>query len=205
MEEAGPSSRGQKRRDDGKRSLQEIALPFINRDGNKATCRIEENSGCTYAQTTMDVGNFIRHFRTKHTDAAKNLGLLKTSDASVKKPRVTPKRPIAIDIPLYMDSIIKLVTYHQLPLCFVEWDGMKQLIDPISSALGVTVNRSNIKMTTHSVADRIRIALTEEMRNKLISLKIDSASRFNRHVLGINVQYFLEGKIAIRTLGKCYL
>lgn len=204
MEEAGPSSKkGQQRRDDNKRPLQEIALSFIHREGNKGICRIEESSGCTYVQMTMDVGNFIRHFRTKHTDAANKCGLLKETDASAKKPRLVSKRSIAIDTPLYMDSIVKLLTYHQLPLCFVEWEGMKQLMDPISAALGVTVNRNNVKTITHSVTDQIRKALSDELKNRLISLKVDSASRFNRHVLGINVQYFLDSKIVIRTLGEC--
>ncbi|XP_062537788.1 uncharacterized protein LOC134206110 [Armigeres subalbatus] len=49
-------------------------------------------------------------------------------------------------------------------------------------------------------ADKIRQAMKEEMSKKLISLKIDSASRHNRSVLGINVQYCLSDVVVIRTL-----
>ncbi|XP_055634646.1 uncharacterized protein LOC129774722 [Toxorhynchites rutilus septentrionalis] len=199
MEGPGPG-KGKRRRGDGK-TLQEIALSFIQRDGVSGICRIAENDQCSYVQETLDVGNFIRHFRTQHTDAAVKCGLLNRIDLNTKKPRIVTKRPMAIDIPLYMDSISKLVAYNHLPLCFVEWEGMEQLFDPISAALGITVNKSHVKMIIHSVAVQIRAILSGEMKNRLLSLKIDSASRFNRHILGINVQYFLDSKIVIRTLG----
>ncbi|XP_062550061.1 uncharacterized protein LOC134214750 [Armigeres subalbatus] len=38
------------------------------------------------------------------------------------------------------------------------------------------------------------------MRGKLVSLKVDSAVRYSRHVLGVNAQYELDGRMVCRTL-----
>lgn len=201
MEEASHSGvRNSKRRNSNGPTLQDIALGFILRDGNKAVCRIDKNGQCAYAQVTFDIGNFIRHFRTKHQDLARKHCMLKEGNG--KRPRIIAKRPIAIDKQLLLDSIVKLVTYHQLPLACVEWEALKQLIDPISAAVDAPVNRNSIKSMIYSAAYQIRRVLSQEMKCKLICLKIDSASRFNRHVLGINAQYCLEDKIVIRTLGN---
>nr|XP_029713643.1 uncharacterized protein LOC115257827 [Aedes albopictus] len=193
--------KGQKRRSVIRKTLQDIAYQFIDRVGNQGACRIDEASGCCYVQTTCDVGNFIRHFRTQHPNAARQHGLYKDPDKIAKKPRTIPKRLVAIDRRLLLEALTKLVCYHNLPLSCVEWEGLKQLIDPIAAAVGVTVNRSKNKMFLHAIANRIRQALAAEMKNRLLSVKVDSASRYNRHVLGINVQYVLDCKIVIRTLG----
>ncbi|XP_021694276.1 uncharacterized protein LOC110674301 [Aedes aegypti] len=197
----GTSGRAQKRRSEQKRTLQEIALQFIDRDGNSGSCRIDPKSGCTYVQVTCDIGNFVRHFRTQHADAARRNGLFKEQDTVAKKPRTIAKRLIAIDKRLLFESLAKLVCYHNLPLSCIEWEGLKQLIDPIAVAVGVSLNRNKNKAFIHAIANRIRTALSSEMKHKLLSLKVDSASRYHRHVLGINVQFVLDGKFVIRTLG----
>ncbi|XP_062703027.1 uncharacterized protein LOC115256375 [Aedes albopictus] len=190
-----------KRKNSSKPTLQEIALRFISREGNAGSCSIDENSGCSYTQVTCDVGNFVRHFRTQHPNAARKHGLMSEKDTGARKPRAIAKRLIAIDRRLLLESLTKLVCYHNLPLSCVEWEGLKQLMDPIASALDVTLNRGKNKMIIHAIANRVRAALGKEMKNILLSLKVDSASRFHRHILGINVQYVLDGKIVIRTLG----
>lgn len=53
-----------------KRSMMEIAASFIIRDDDKARCNIEPNGGCNYVQSKYDPGNFIRHFRLKHSELA---------------------------------------------------------------------------------------------------------------------------------------
>ncbi|XP_065090374.1 uncharacterized protein LOC135711433 [Ochlerotatus camptorhynchus] len=51
------------------------------------------------------------------------------------------------------------------------------------------------------IAMRLKEILKEEMHGKLICLKVDSAARHNRHILGINVQYAVGDKVVIRSLG----
>lgn len=191
-----------KKRSGIRRSNVDIAAEFVVRDGEKAFCKIDSRSGCSYVQMKYDIGNFIRHFRSRHAAKANEIGILKEFDPSAKKPRLIAKRPIAIDKPLLIDSAIKMVSYHQLPLSCFEWEGIRQIFEPIGAAVGCKINSTNIKTHIQSIAHRIRDLLKEEMRNKLISVKIDSASRFYRHILGINAQYVLNSKVVVRTLGK---
>lgn len=144
----------------------------------------------------------IRHFRMKHPEAALLKGLFKNPETVPKKRRTIAKRPIAIDRQLFLEAILKLISFHNMPLSSLDWEGLKQLLDPIAESLNLKVNRSNIKDHLSAAAEKIRIAMKEEMKDKLICLKIDSASRHGRSVLGINVQYCSSDVVVIRTLGK---
>lgn len=186
----------------GKQTLQEIALNYITQEGSTALCRIDETSTCKYIQNVLDVGNFIRHFRTRHPEVAHKNGLLKDEIIPEKKPRNIPKRPVAMDAHLLIDSVLKMVTYNRLPLECVEWEGFRQILDALGAAVGVTINKTTVKSHLHGITEMIRKEITSEMRHKLISVKIDTASRFHRHILGVNVQYALNGEVVIRTLGN---
>ncbi|XP_055543350.1 uncharacterized protein LOC129728902 [Wyeomyia smithii] len=166
------------------------------------SCNIEPDVECSYMQRTkLDLQNFIRHFRSLHTERAKALGLLLEQEPSAKKPRVVPKRPIPIDQQMLVEAATKLVALHNLPVSCVEWEGMNVLLDPIKAALGVTLDTRALKCYLAKAAELVRQEIATEMKEKLVSLKIDSASRHNRHVLAILAQYDLNGEVVIRTLG----
>lgn len=103
---------------------------------------------------------------------------------------------------MVIEGLMKMVAYHNMPLSFVEWQGFRLIFEPIAESVGMTLNRVNIKDHLSILASATRNALKEEMSGRLICLKIDSASRFNRHVLGINAQYVFNDKVVIRTLGE---
>lgn len=195
------SKRG-KKRTDKKKTLAEIALGFIRREGAKASCIIDTGTACLYTQEKIDIGNFVRHFRSRHHDLAVANGLFKEQEVPAKKQRVVAKRPVAIDAPLLKDSLLKLVTLHNLPRCFVTWQGFQQLLVPMGSACGVTVNEVNMMSDLKFFSQKLRENIGQEMKGRLISLKIDAASRHHRHILGVNAQYALNDKIVIHTLGK---
>lgn len=195
-------TRKTKKRSDNKKTLSEIALGFIHREGIRASCIIDPGSACNYTQDKTDVGNFIRHFRTRHLDQATEKGLFRDPEVPVKKQRVVAKRMVAMDTPLLMDSLTLMLTVHNLPVRCLQWRGFKQLLDPLASACGVTVNGVNMMGNVKNVAKKIRELIAEEVSGRLISLKIDSATRQNRHILGINAQYGIDGVVEIRTLGK---
>lgn len=53
----------------------------------------------------------------------------------------------------------------------------------------------------HKEALLLQNTISEEVKYKLISLKIDAASRLNRGFLGINLQYLFNDRIQLRTIG----
>ncbi|XP_055525420.1 uncharacterized protein LOC129718564 [Wyeomyia smithii] len=193
----GPSKRKSK---GNEKTLSEIAAEQVVFSETKARCAIEVDSYCTYEQKTFDAQNYIRHCRVKHPEAAFLKGMFRHVEEAPKKRRAIAKRPIAIDRQLFLEAILKLVCFHNMPLFSLDWDGFKLLLNPISESLNFKVNRVNIKDYLATAADRVRQAIRNEMRGRLVSLKIDSASRHDRSVLGINVQYSQSDEVVIRTL-----
>ncbi|KAG4071218.1 hypothetical protein HA402_008953 [Bradysia odoriphaga] len=65
------------------------------------------------------------------------------------------------------------------------------------------VNSSNIGNFLQQTEFRIRQLITKELKNRLISIKLDIATRHYRSMLCVNVQYYCSyrKKIVIRTLG----
>lgn len=205
MDTPGPSNapqRGEKRRSAGT-TLAEKALKYIAIDGERAICAIDPGSGCTYIQRKLDVNNFVRHFRTRHAERADVEGLVKETDPGREKPRHVAKRQVAIDKRLLVEVAIKLVSFHNLPVSCFEWEGMRQLFEPLLAAVGMALDTRILKRHVDLAAGLIKEAITAEMKGILVSLKIDSASRHNRHVLAVLVRYAADGVIVSRTLGKC--
>lgn len=62
-------------------------------------------------------------------------------------------------------------------------------------------NLTVVKDHLHATAAKIRMKIKMELIGRLFSLMIDGASRKNRSVLGISVQYIINGELKIRMLG----
>lgn len=198
---ASSTPKGEKRKVDGS-TLAEKAAKFIIRDGEKAVCNIDNGSGCTYIQRKLDINNFVRHFRTRHTEKASAEGLQKDGTPATKKPRLVAKRPCAIDKRTIVEASVKLVANHNLPISCFEWEAMRLLYDPLTAAVGMSMDTRILKGHVTVSADLIKDAIANEMKGLLVSLKIDSASRHNRHVLAILARYMVNERIVTRTLGK---
>jgi hypothetical protein len=50
------------------------------------------------------------------------------------------------------------------------------------------------------MANDIRPKISVEVKKKLISLKVDGASRFSRTLFGINAQLIIDGELTVRSL-----
>lgn len=176
-----------------------VITDLIRKEDNKVYCAIDSISGCNYFQEKYDVTNFLRHFRTQHPEEAAVHDL--TKEPPAKKARIVPKIPIAINRQILLEACLKLVAMHHLPFSSLEWEGLRLLLDPITEALDMTINRQNIKVHLGVAAEKVKQAIKTELRGRLIHLAIDSASRHSRHILGINVQYERQGAVVIRTIG----
>lgn len=178
------------------------ALECMRIEENTHRCIIDPMSGCAYRQDRLDVGNFLRHFRTKHPEASVRLQLVGKTEVPSKKTRTVVKVLVAIDRTILLQGCIKLVTQHHLPLYCFEWEGFRLILDPLTEALKFGINRHSIKNHLSAAAKKIQEAITTEMRGKMVSIMIDSASKHNRHIICIQAQYESGGEIVIRTLGK---
>lgn len=69
------------------------------------------------------------------------------------------------------------------------------------------INSQNIKKMIIPLCEILRKQIMEEIQGKLISIKVDAATRFNRSFLGINIQFMLNSGICLRTcreLTECH-
>lgn len=84
------------------------------------------------------------------------------------------------------ESCVQLVTENGLPYNFVDYKGFRRIIDPIIYAIGTkfTINPSNLKDKVVKLSNNIRKIITDELKGRLLSIKIDTATRFGRSIIG---------------------
>lgn len=99
-----------------------------------------------------------------------------------------------------IDACVKLVTVNGRPFSIFEDVGMREIIEPILNSLQISINSKNIKTHLNEKASEIKEKIKDEVRGKMVSIKIDSASRLGRSIIGVNIQFISNGKIELRTL-----
>ena len=173
-------------------------------DGSRA-CSLGE---CTFTQENLHSGNLKRHVATKHKDVAAKLIEKAASEPEGSTPAKRQKQSLVNTVSVLTDrhtvllGTIQLVTVNALPLSFPGMVGFKTLTDPLYKAFGITLNRNNLTTLVHRAAAIARDIIASETKHRLVSLKVDSATRGNRSFFGINAQYHLADRIVIRNLGN---
>lgn len=81
----------------------------------------------------------------------------------------------------------------------------KKIILPYELIFKTNLNSKNIVSNIENVCNEIKKIISKRVENKLISLKVDIATRANRSILGINIQYINNFKICIHTIGMIQL
>ena len=99
-----------------------------------------------------------------------------------------------------MDACVRLITIHGRPFSFIDDDAFQDIINAILSQKG-TINSHKLRDAIAEEAIDVKRKIKEEIKGKLISLKVDGATCLGRSFLGINIQFMKDGKIHIRTLG----
>jgi hypothetical protein len=83
-----------------------------------------------------------------------------------------------------LDACVEMVTVNGRPFNFLADSGFQKLISPITNALNISINPEKIRELVPAKAAEIRRKITEELKGKLLCLKIDSAKRLDRSLLG---------------------
>jgi hypothetical protein len=98
---------------------------------------------------------------------------------------------------------VNLVTVHGRPFCMMEDKAFKNIIKMtnVSKREIQTINAHGIRGKVQQTARERREKMTDEFKNKLLSIKIDNATCRDRLFMAINAQYIDKGKIIIKNLG----
>lgn len=185
----------------GKRKFRDMVRDFTSESDIGVCCEIEGK--CKYVQKKYDAGNFVRHFRSAHFKLAKQNRFFKDDKEKEEKHKQPNKISVAITEDTIVESCLKLVTMRNLPLQSIDWPEVRAILGPLGDSLGCTFSSIKTKGFVKITAAKILETIAQEMRGKLVSLKIDSASRHGRHILGINALFIKEDQFALRTRGVC--
>ena len=191
----------------GKRNLRSILIDdCVAVENGHMVCTIDDVNGCKYRQKSekYDPGNFIRHIRTAHPVLAKSCGLIQEEAAAPSKQKKITKVPVIIDRQKLLEGMIKLICMHNVPMLCVEWEGLRIILQPICDALKIQLNRQNLVCHLGAAAGKVRSEISSVVKGKLLCLKIDSATRLGRHILGVNIQFYdtMKKDIVIYTIGN---
>lgn len=105
-------------------------------------------------------------------------------------------------------SCVELVTVNSNPFSILSSSGFRNALKNqlheyqlAGSALNLSDrNVYEIKSKIHETAAKIREIIASEAKNKVIALMVDSATRNNRSIFGINIQYRHNGDLRLATI-----
>ena len=152
----------------------------------------------------MSFWKFDKTFKRHHPESIDKINE-KRSNVNVKQQEVqqnlnnfiTKRKLITLEMTAdeMINICVELVTVNGFPITAIESSALKKIFDPITEALGITINRHNIRDHIKNKANLYIDAIRKEVQGKIISLKIDSATRLERSILAINIQYEKNNKI----------
>lgn len=122
-----------------------------------------------------------------------------------------------------LQACTEIVTVNGRPLSIFHDTGFRKILDLLTSAIGegtyiikynlitflndVTTDISGFKVNSHNIKNQILSSshsvinqIKNDVKNNLISLKIDCVKRHNRSIMGVNTQYIKDDKICLATL-----
>lgn len=173
-------------------------------------CESEDKSECIHCNKKYkgkNWSNLKRHILKKHPYHA--------SDTNVKtsQKRVAAQDSFENEIPIkkqkklepseFIQSCVELATINLVPFNFFNFDATKKLFLFHQQSTGVTINYNNIRKYVHLSSQEIKSFIKQELQERMIALKIDTATRLGRSILGVNVQFYSYSlnTIVVRTIG----
>ncbi|XP_046389430.1 uncharacterized protein LOC124158293 [Ischnura elegans] len=183
----------------------------------KASCKLEKhvhtkhpasNALCAIikARIEMEKERIHKRYSHEHNEQERQTNTPGPSRTTVRK-RKADTITIKMSKTRLFEACRELTTKNGRPFSVVEDSGMRMIIDPIVNALreqsgetNLCVNRKNIRDSVQEEAAAMREQIKADVIGRLICLKLDCATRLERSVIGINIQFIMEGKIILRNL-----
>jgi hypothetical protein len=161
---------------------------------------------CPY-ETKTHTANMESHLSRKHKDIYKNVLELKQnilSKNSEARPSKLARISLNYSIEEFRKNIVEMVTINGRPLNSLEDSGFQNIIKPILEAFSpterITVSRRTAVPWIHKEAEKLRADIKLMVKDKMISMKIDLATRLGRSIMGLNAQYVDDCRLKIITL-----
>ena len=100
------------------------------------------------------------------------------------------------------DACVNLVAVHGQPFALIDLPAFQKIVKPIVRGLGSSVSMSgaSVRGLLENKCNDLKASIREELKGRLLCLKMDCCSRLGRSILGVNVQFIKNARIVIRTL-----
>lgn len=159
----------------------------------KSTCLV-----CGKNVNGDHLGNLTGHLKNEHKSVYEDLDL---NPEVIEPQRKKAKITLEFDPKEVLDAWVNLVIEEGRPFVLLDSPSLRYLIKPIFDALELGI------ITSHTISDEIKKRtniivqnITEVCANRMLSLKIDSATRHARRVMCINVQFVHNTELIVLTL-----
>lgn len=144
--------------------------------------------------------NMVRHLKLHKMDYTNYLLTQKDNSNKIKKKENCESVNVKLNKDKILMACVDMVACGNCSFNFLNSRGFQEIITAITKPLNFTINSENIKKEMTIKAAILKQEIIEELKNKIFSLKIDEATRLNRSILGINLQYISNNEIKIITL-----
>lgn len=167
-----------------------------NNQNNSFRCKI-----CKEIKKGIQKSNLTNHLRKRHQEIFEN--------EILRKPENTAK----MDQLILLQHMTETLAIDHLPFRFVLKPGFQNLILDRTQNLekkGVPINLHDPNLTQlknhlRSTAAKVKEKIVEEVGSKLLSMSCDIVSKNNRSILGVFIQYTLDGMMKVRCIGMLEL
>lgn len=159
-------------------------------------------SNCGKLLCGKKIQNLCTHLKTKH------FALYETNVKSAVDPKL-----LAFERLKLIQNCAEIITVNGRVFAALNDSGFKKIIyekffflqengygDGLSAPKYPAV-KEYIHFVVHKIEEKIKI----EVKNKFVSLMIDSATKNNRSIVGLNVQFLLDGANTIRCIGMIHM
>ncbi|KAG4074606.1 hypothetical protein HA402_004477 [Bradysia odoriphaga] len=161
-----------------------------------STCNIckKEIPGDHLGNLTKHV---FQHHRAVYDEYADEEDFVERDAVPPKKRKIT----VEYDPAEVQNDWLNLIVKEGRPFVILDSQALKNLLSPIFGALEIDMLTSrNVQVAISLRAEAVMNEIKDVLRNRIFSLKIDSATRHNRRVICLNAQIVISGVIKIFTL-----
>lgn len=152
---------------------------------------------CTKNQNGKSSGNLVAHFKASHKEIyMKEINNIVEEHIQIQREKV-------------VHSCVELVTINSHPFSLLSQSGFRNLLENKLCAFqsaGYPLNLSDrhvheIKDRVHKTAKQIKELIKIDVKDKLISVMVDSATRNGRSVYGMSLQYKHNDRLKVVVIG----
>lgn len=178
-----------------KRKLKGVRDVFaFNQEANSSSCLI-----CDKKINGNHLGNLTHHLKQHHPDTLKNLD----ENPAPKEP---PEKKVKITLEYspkeVLDAWCNLVIHEGRPFVLLDSKNLRLIIKPLFDALEMEMTSS------HTITEEIKKRtaakiefISEVCKNRMLSLKIDAATRHRRRIMCVNLQFTHNSELIVITIG----